>query len=501
MTKESRTDIKLLAFDLGAESGRAMVGHFDGSHIQLEQVHRFANGPVRVGGSLYTDALYIWDQMQIGLQKAAAQYGKNLVSVGVDTWGVDFALLDGRNNLLGNPHHYRDHRTDGMIELACSIVPQDEIYSQTGNQFMQFNTLFQLYSLVRNDPNILLTAGSLLMLPDLFHFWLCGERANEYSVATTSQCYDQQKKDWAWDLIGQLGIPAGIFQPVIQPGQKIGSLHTWLATAAGCPQLTVVVPASHDTGSAVTAVPVSGSDFMYISSGTWSLVGVELDQPCITAQSLAYNLTNEGNPGGRTRFLKVVPGMWLLQQSRNEWARAGRNYSYEELTNLAASAPACGSMVDITAPEFIDPGDMPARIRSFCQETRQPIPQTDGEVARCILESLAYQYRSLLEDFELVLGKRLTVVHIIGGGSKNDLLNQITSNCVNRPVIAGPVEATAIGNLLMQALGLGYLSTVKEIRQVIRSSFQPVIFEPHHSLQWEEGYQRYRQLSRLLRHR
>jgi rhamnulokinase len=497
MTNLSKTDIKLLAFDLGAESGRAMIGHFDGSHIQLEQIHRFANGPIRVGDSLHTDVLHIWDQMQVGLQKSAAQYGTQLASVGVDAWGVDFALLDGRNDLLGNPHHYRDHRTDGMIELAFSCIPREEIYFQTGNQFMQFNSLFQLLSLVKNDSQTLQTAKSLLMLPDLFHFWLCGEKANEFSAATTSQCYNQLKKDWAWNLLERLDIPRGIFQPVIQPGQKIGRLHLWLADATGCPRLTVVVPASHDTGSAVTAVPVDGPDFMYISSGTWSLVGVELDHPIITSESLAFNLTNEGNPGGRTRFLKVVPGMWLLQQSKQEWLRAGRNYSYDELTHLADNAPECGPVVDITAPEFVDPGDMPTRIRNFCRETRQSVPQTDGEVVRCILESLAYHYRSLLEDFEHLLGKNLSVIHIIGGGSKNSLLNQIISNCVNRPLIAGPVEATTVGNLLVQAMGLGYLSSVSEIRSIVRGSFRPDVFEPFHSAQWDDSYQHYRQISHL----
>jgi len=493
------TAIKLLAFDLGAESGRAMIGHFDGARLQVEQTHRFANAPVRVGGSLFTDALYIWDQIQVGLQKSAALYGAQLASVGVDAWGVDFALLDGLDHLLANPHHYRDHRTDGMIELACSRVPKDEIYAQTGNQFIQFNTLFQLFSQAQRNPQILQTAKSLLMLPDLFHFWLCGEKANEYSVATTSQCYNQLKQDWAWELLARLDIPAGIFQPVAQPGQTLGKLHPWIAEAAGCVRAAVALPASHDTGSAVTAVPVSEPDFMYISSGTWSLVGVELEQPIITAESLAFNLTNEGNPDGRTRFLKVVPGMWLLQQSKHEWSRAGREYSYEELTRLAASAPECGSVMDITAPEFIDPGDMPTRIRNFCRNTNQPIPQTDGEVARCILESLAYHYRSLLEDFERLLGKRLSVVHIIGGGSKNSLLNQITANCVNRPVIAGPVEATAVGNLLMQALGLGYLSSVSEIRSVVRNSFQPNIFQPQRPAQWEGGYLRYCRVSQIRR--
>lgn len=494
-----KTGVKLLAFDLGAESGRAMLGHFNGSQIHVEQLHRFPNGPIRVGDSLYTDVLYIWDQIQTGLQISAAQHGKQLASVGVDTWGVDCTLLDSRDHLLGNPYHYRDHQTDGMVDLAFSRVPREEIYFQTGNQFMQFNTLFQLLSQVENDPQKLQHARSLLMLPDLFHFWLCGEKASEYSVATTSQCYNQLEKDWAWDLLERLGIPRRIFQPVIQPGQEIGQIHSWLAQATGASKLHVVVPASHDTGSAVTAVPVDQPDFMYISSGTWSLVGVELEQPIITAQSLALNLTNEGNPCRRTRFLKVIPGMWMLQQSKQTWSRAGKNYSYDDLTRLAAAAPEGGPVVNITAPVFLDPGDMPVRIRDFCRRTQQTVPQTEGEVVRCILESLAYHYRSLLEDYENLLGRCQSVIHIIGGGSKNKLLNQITSSCTGRPVIAGPVEATAVGNLLVQAMGLGYLSSLREIRSIVKNSFELETYEPLTSAdQWEEGYQRYCKICRSV---
>jgi rhamnulokinase len=493
MNGRSNTDIILLAFDLGAESGRSILGHFDGANIRLEETHRFANGPIRVGANLYTDVLYIWDQMRVGLAKSAARYGKQLTSVGVDTWGVDFALLNGRDQLIGNPHHYRDRQTDGMLEFAFAQIPKNQIYQQTGNQFIQFNTLFQLLSMVKHNPQALQTARSLLMLPDLFHYWLCGEKANEYSVATTSQCYDQLKKDWAWPLLRKLDIPTGIFQTVIQPGQRMGQLHSWLADSAGVHRLEVVAPASHDTGSAVTAVPVDGNDFMYISSGTWSLVGVELGRPMITQESLSLNLTNEGNPDGRTRFLKVIPGMWLLQQSKQNWSLEGRNYSYEDLTQLAESA-SCVSIVEVTASEFIDPGNMPERIRDFCRKTGQSIPQTDGEVVRCILQSLAYYYRTLLDDYERILGKTLEVVHIIGGGSRNRLLNQLTSNCLNRPVIAGPVEATAVGNLLMQAMGLGYISCVNELRQIVRSSFQLERFEPLHPESWDNEYHRFRQI-------
>lgn len=494
MKNQFNPSIQSLACDIGAESGRVISGSFDGEIISLNEVHRFSNGPVRVGNHLYTDILQIWQQIQIGLNKVIQASQQSIQSVGVDTWGVDYALLDRNNQLLGNPYHYRDHRTDGLLDEIFTFIPREDIYQRTGNQFMQFNSLVQLYAMTKQDPNALQRADTLLMLPDLLHFWLCGQKTSELCIATTTQCYDQMAGKWATDLINELHIPAKIFADISYPGTNIGNLYKWLIPAGRERNIPVILPASHDTGSAITAVPVDDPNFLYISSGTWSLVGTELDKPIITSESLQKNLTNEGNPCGKTRFLKIVPGMWLLQQCKVEWKLIGRDYSYDDLTQMAGESNACGSIIDVTSPEFLDPGEMVIRIQRYCQRTGQTIPQSNGEFIRCILESLAYLYNSLLNDFESVLNKRLNVIHIIGGGSRNTLLNQLVADITNRQVIAGPVEATAAGNILIQMMGLGQLSSLDDIRQVVRNSFHPMHYEPRQSELWESGYMKYQNI-------
>jgi rhamnulokinase len=487
--------LDLLAFDLGAESGRAMIGHFDGERLGLEEIYRFPNGPVRVNQHLYSDVLRLWSEVQTGLQMAHAQTETGLASLGVDTWGVDFALLDKQDRLLGNPFHYRDSHTQGSLDAALKCVSREEIYAQTGNQLIEFNTLFQLVALQQaKNPNLQAT-HSLLMLPDLFHFWLSGEKATEATIASTSQCFNPYKATWATDLLQRLELPTHIFQPVVPAGSLIGHLQPWLADQIGCGKIPVIAPACHDTGSAVAAIPVNRPDFMYISSGTWSLIGVELEKPLINADSLSANLANEGGVGERVRLLKITPGMWLLQQCRNEWARRGLVYTYADLTEMAAESPAFGPHVAVGAQEFIAPGDAPERIQAYCQRTGQAIPQTVGEISRCILESLAIEYRLTLEELETLLGWTPSVIHIIGGGSRNSLLNQLTADITRRPVVAGPVEATVAGNLLVQAMGLGHLASLDELRQVIRNSFETQMFEPHLDDHWEEAYERVRQLN------
>jgi rhamnulokinase len=486
----SNKEIHCLAFDIGAESGRAIIGRFNGERVSLEEVHRFPNGPVRVGDHLYTDILNIWTWIQEGIQKAYSRSGDNIHGIGVDTWGVDYALLDKNDRLLANPYHYRDHRTDGLMEQMFSIVPSERIYQQTGNQFMQFNSLIQLFAMKKQEPQLLGNAQTLLMLPDLLHFWLCGEKVSEFCNSTTTQCFDQQAGKWAVRLLEKFDLPAGIFQKITKPGTAIGSLHTWL-TPGNSKRIPIILPASHDTASAVTAVPVDQRDFLYISSGTWSLVGTELDQPVISEESLRKNLTNEGNPCGKTKFLKIVPGMWILQQCKYEWANRGITYSYDDLTQLAASATNRSPFIDVTSPEFLDPGLMVHRVQDYCRRSGQTVPTSDGEVVYCVLKSLACLYRSLLSDFEAVLGKDLPVVHIIGGGSRNSFLNQMTADITRKPVVAGPVEATAAGNILVQVMGIGYLSTMDDIRQVVHRSFKPLRFEPSSSAVWEDEYQKY----------
>ena len=479
-----------LAIDLGAESGRAMLGRID-DRLTLNEMHRFSNGPVHVGNHIHWDVLRLWTEIQNGLRIAAGNSDGSLAGIGVDTWGVDFGLLDSSDRLIGNPYHYRDTRTDGMVEAACQLVPPEEIYNQTGVQFMQLNTLFQLFAMRHENDPALQSARTFSTMPDLFNFWLTGIIVNEFTDATTTQCYNPREKRWASELLAALDIPQQIFGQIVLPGTVLEKLRASVAEDASCERIPVIAVGSHDTASAVAAVPAEGNDFIYISSGTWSLIGIESHEPIINANSLKYNLTNEGGVFNTIRFLKNIMGMWLLQECRRQWAKAGKNYSYEELTNLAAQASALKSFVFVGDNRFLHPGDMLERIQGFCRETNQLVPQTDAEIVRCILESLALEYRWSTEKLRELSGKRLPVIHIIGGGSRNRLLNQFTADATGCEVIAGPVEATAIGNILMQAIGLHHLSSLEEGRSLVRRSFDVTSFEPKTSSAWDEAYNHY----------
>ncbi len=486
--------VNFAAVDLGAESGRVMLGRFDGDALTLEEAHRFSNAPVRVQDSLQWDVLRLWSDIQHGLGACAQKANGALASVGVDTWGVDFGLLGRDDHLLGNPVHYRDGRTNGMMDEAFSRVPRAEIFERTGIQFMPINTLYQLLSLaVRRSP-ALEAATTLLTIPDLLNFWLSGRKANEFTNATTTQCYDPRLGDWAQGMLDRLGIPTHIFGEVVQPGTVLGSLRPALADELGLGCVPVVAPATHDTGSAVAAVPMQSREAIYLSSGTWSLMGVETRYPIITDQSLAYNFTNEGGIEGTFRLLKNIMGLWLVQECRRAWASQGQDYSYAQLTQLAEQAPAFKSLVVASDNRFLPPGDMPSRIQVFCRETSQPVPETAGAIVRCALESLALEYRWVAERLEELIGQRLTVIHIIGGGAQNALLNQFTADATGRAVLAGPVEATALGNVLMQALAGGHLASLEEGRALIRNSFPVQTFEPRITQDWEAAYQRYLRL-------
>ena len=486
---------KFLAFDLGAESGRAVVGHLD-DRLRLEEIHRFPNGPVRVLDSLHWDVLHLWSEIKCGLGLAAKKYGDGLFSVGLDTWGVDFCLLAADDTLLGNPYHYRDSRTDGMMEAAFRIVPRAEIYERTGIQFMQFNSLYQLFAMARADSPALAAARTFLNIPDLFNFWLSGHKASEFSVATTSQCFDPHANDWARNVLDRLGIPAHIFGEVVSPGTVLGDLRASVCEETGSPAIPVVASAGHDTAAAVAAVPASGRDYVYLSSGTWSLMGVELTEPIISAQSLAYDITNEGGVDGTFRFLKNIMGLWLVQECRREWARDGQSYSYDDLTHLAGEAPAFGPLVSLIDERFLPPGDMPGKIQAFCHETGQAVPETQGHIIRCALESLALEYRWVAERLDEIVGRPLPTLHIFGGGSQNKLLNQFAASATGRTVVAGPVEATAIGNILVQAIALGRLADLAEARALVRRSFEVETFEPRATAAWDAAYQRYLRLRR-----
>jgi rhamnulokinase len=489
-----------LAFDLGAESGRAILGQFDGERIQLLPVHRFPNGPVRLpdgGGTgyrLHWDVLRLWSEIKEGLALAVQRHGAGLAGVGLDTWGVDFGLLDRDGALVSNPYHYRDDRTDGMVEEAFRRVPRAEIFEYTGIQFMQLNSVYQLLSMVVGGSPALGIAETFLTMPDLFNYWLTGRKVCEFSNSTTTQCYDPRQGEWAWPLLDRLGIPSHLFPEIVPPATVIGELLRVVIEEVNVPELSglpVIAPACHDTGSAVVAVPAKGVDFAYISSGTWSLMGTELQQPAINEKSLAFDFTNEGGIGGTFRFLKNIMGLWLVQECRRTWAREGEPLSYDELTRMAAEAAPLQSLVEPDNGEFLKPGDMPSRIRDFCEQTGQAVPQSNGEVVRCALESLALKYRWVLERLEEILGRRLEPIHIVGGGSQNQLLNQLTADATGRAVVTGPIEATAIGNVIAQMMALGYVGSLEEGRQIVRNSFEVLTYEPAGGSEWDEAYGRF----------
>ena len=479
-----------LAVDLGASSGRVLLGTLRGERFELRELHRFANGPVRVRDGLYWNVLELWSQIQSALQRYAREIKAPLEGIGVDTWGVDFALLDGRGNLLGNPHHYRDARTDGIMERVFEHVPKAELYSRTGLQFMQINTLYQLYSM-KGGPQ-LGAAKTLLMMPDLFHYWLTGSVYGETTVASTSQLLDAQTRRWDTDLLETLGLPGHLLPPLVPPGTVLGTLHPSVAHDVRLsPDTPVIAPASHDTASAVAALSGGG---MFVSSGTWSLVGTEVAEPVLTPEAMAHDFTNESGVGGSVRLLKNVAGLWLLQECRKRWAAEGREASWEQLLARGEQAPAFRSLIDPGAETFLNPDDMPEAIRRFCREHGEAEPQSVGELVRCCLESLALKYRSVLDDLEHLTGIPLGVVRIVGGGSQNALLCQYTADACRRPVIAGPAEATALGNLLMQALARGFLPDLRTARAVASASGEQTTYEPQHSDAWEDAYGRFRRL-------
>ena len=486
------TDIQnYLAIDLGAESGRVILGKLDSGSLQLEEIHRFANGPVMTPDGIHWDVLRLWSEIKTGIGLAVRKHGGQFSGIGLDTWGVDFGLLDKNGVLLGNPYHYRDSRNDGMLEQAFMRLPRELIFEQTGIQFMQINTLYQLLSMVVSGSPALSSAETLLMMPDLFNYWLTGVKVSEFSIASTSQCYDPRLGGWSKPLLQAMGIPTHIFAPIVQPGTILGTLLPSVAEETGAVAVKVIAPACHDTGSAAAAVPATEQDYAWISSGTWSLMGLDSAVPVITPESLEANLTNEGGVFGSIRLLKNITGLWLVQECRRTWAAHEAELSYDEMTRLAAEAAPLKSLVDPDAPEFGRPGDMPERIREFCRRTAQPIPKSKGEIIRCALESLALKYRSVLGMLESATGRKLEALHIVGGGTRNRLLNQFAANATGLPTITGPVEATAIGNILMQAIAVGQLASLAEARQVVRQSFAVETYQPTDREVWDAAYQRY----------
>ena len=481
---------KILALDLGAESGRGLIGSFDGERLGLEVVHRFPNGGVATLDTLHWDVLGLWREMLTTLRKAEAEHGP-LASVGVDTWGVDFALLGKDGTLLGNPRHYRDPHTDNIMDAAFARVPRSEIYRQTGIQFMRFNTLFQILALMRDRAPLLDIAETMLFIPDLFHYWMTGIKVNEYTDASTSQLIHPGTRTWARDLVRAFGIPEKILGTLVQPGTVLGPLRHSVASQAGCSSIPVIAPATHDTAAAVAAVPATGDSWAYISSGTWSLMGVETKTPKTDENTLRVNFTNEGGVGGTIRLLKNIMGLWLVQECRRAWERGGVTYDYAALMKMAEAAKPFASIVNPDDSSFILPASMPIAIADFCKKTGQPVPEEPGDVVRCALESLALRYRWVLERLEELVGKKLETIHIVGGGCQNTLLCQLAADACDRPVVAGPVEATALGNVLVQAIGLGLLDSLAAGRAVVRRSFEVRTYEPQHHERWEGPYRRF----------
>lgn len=486
-----------LAADLGAESGRLMAGSFDGSRIELEELHRFPNGPVHLGGTLRWNLVGLWQQIQHGLGLAGTKFGDQVASVGVDTWGVDFVLLNRNDELLGQPWNYRDRRTDGMMQKALQRVSREEIFAQTGLQFMEINSLFQMLAMCERDPELVSQAERFLMVPDFLHWCLCGSRVVEFTNATTTQMLNATTRTWAADLLSKLQIPLQMFPEIVPPGTKLGRLRGEIAALSALKGVEVVAPATHDTGSAVAAVPTAStgrSDWAYISSGTWSLMGLEVADAVLSEQALRRNVTNEGGLDGTYRLLKNIMGLWLVQQCRRAFARRGKDLDYAELTRQAAAAAPFRSLINPDAEAFLRPLDMTDAIAAECRRTGQPVPESEGAFIRCCLESLAFKYRMVLGWLQELTGVPVRVIHVVGGGGRNDLLNQLTADACGVPVHAGPTEATALGNILVQAMATGDVGSLSEIREIVRRSETISEIEPQNTAQWDEQWERFQAL-------
>jgi rhamnulokinase len=475
-----------LAFDLGAESGRAILGRLHGGTLELDEIRRFPNGPIRQNGSLYWDILRLWSEMRQALEDASEV---PLASVAVDGWGVDYALIGERGNLLENPYHYRDVRNEGMMESVFERVSRERIYSVTGIQFLQINTLFQFYAACLLTPKVVDAAHALVTVPDLLNYWLGGRLCSEYTVATTTQFVDARSRTWATRLLSEIGLPTRVLMEIVQPGTVIGALRADVSPAhAGTP---VVAPACHDTGSAVASVCAGGAT-AFISSGTWSLLGTETDAPVITAKARDLNFTNEGGVCGTIRLLKNISGLWLLQSCRRSWEKEGRPADYDALLSAAADDRlAFASLVDPDHHSFLNPTSMPAQIAAYCRNTSQPEPSGPPAFARTILESLALKYRVVLEQLEELTGRRVEQIRIVGGGSRNRLLNQFTADATGRTVVAGPVEATALGNIALQLLATGAVRSLAEARAIVDRSFPTERYAPVATDRWDAQYRRF----------
>ena len=481
-----------LAFDLGAESGRAVVGVLDGGKLTLKEVHRFVNRPVKISGRLYWNVLQMFQELKSGLAEGIKEY-PDIESIGIDTWGVDFGFVTRDKELVGFPVCYRDHRTDGIPERVFEIIPREKLYSLTGIQIMQINSVFQLYSMILEDSPFFKSIYKLLFMPDLFNFMFTGKVSTEFSIATTSQLYDPIRSQWSKEMFECLGFPIEIMPEILPTGTELGNILSEIKEELNLEKdITVVAPAEHDTGSAVAVVPAAGDNWAYISSGTWSLMGVEIKEPIITKESMDVNFTNEGGVNRTFRFLKNITGLWLIQGCRRDWGKEGYSLSYSDIVKMAEESKPFECFIDPDDASFLNPPDMPEAIKEFCRRTNQEVPETKGAIGRCVFESLAFKYKEVFETLKSLLKKDINVLYIVGGGSQNTLLSQFTANVLNVTVYTGPVEATAMGNIMVQAIARGVIKNLEEGRRIIRNSFKKVVYEPLDQEVWDTQYERYK---------
>jgi len=480
-----------LAFDIGASSGRAILGTLANDKLELNEVHRFINQMQLINGHYFWNIFSLFNELKAGLKKCIREFGVQPESIGIDTWGVDFVHLNKEGLILSLPFAYRDSRTNTSMEDLFQVIPQEEVYAQTGIQFMQFNSLFQLFSMVKDQSSLLEITDSILFMPDALNYLFSGIKRSEFSIASTSQMIVPGTCNWNYDLIKKAGIPAKILQEIILPGTILGNIQDEVAAETGSKTVPVIAVAGHDTGSAIVSVPSILNNFVYLSSGTWSIMGIESEHPIISEQTHQLNFTNEGGVDGTTRFLKNIMGMWLIQETQRIWADQGISYTWPEMVELARNSEPFKFLINPDDPMFLNPRDMTLAIRDFCYQTAQGTPVNHAEVVRCIYDSLSLKYRYTLEQIREVTAQPIEIIHIIGGGANNHFLNQLTADATGLRVIAGPTEATAIGNILIQARALGYVGSVNEIRQIIAGSFDLVQFNPTNDLDWESAYNRY----------
>lgn len=488
MTKSS-----FLAFDIGASSGRAILGTLENNKLELVEVHRFKNQMTQIHGSFFWNIYSLFDELKTGLKKCISEYKIQPASVGIDTWGVDYSLVTSDGYLAGLPFAYRDHRTDNSMEEFFRILPKKDTYLLSGIQFMQFNTLFQLFASVQQNYAGLKIAENLLFTPDTLNYLFTGIRKNEYTIASTSQLMKPGKPEWEWQLFNSAGIPQKLAGEIIQPGTVLGELLPEVMEETGSAPIPCIAVASHDTASAVVSVPARGENWAYLSSGTWSLLGIESPVPLVSEQTLAMNFTNEGGVEGTTRFLKNIMGMWLIQECKRIWDSQSV-MGWHEIVALCNNVKPFKSLINPDDPMFLNPGNMPVAIQEYCAKTNQPVPKSKGEIARCIYDSLVLKYKFTIKQIESVTEKKIEKLHIIGGGAHNKTVNQLTADATGIPVLAGPTEATAIGNIMLQAKALGKVKSLAEIREIVQNSFEVTEYTPSPELDWESAYTRFARL-------